>query len=627
MGCSRALRDAVTDVVHRMHFITVRGSYIANAILADVVRNNLVDLPDVTSTTFWCQIFKSAGQPTVPDAVAGRQRCKWDERITQTAWRLFGSAEPISNLKLTCFVSWLAKDAIPNVRAMVTLNFTTQVENGFMREVRLWKLSQGTPIMKGSEAEAHRLRCKVVNWAARECLEHEFRLSYPPEAPPQLMTALLAIIGSWNSSHTAVMPCPTSEFASNKRRFAALYRWMLELQIHRVECVQRATQHLQGNLLEARELLGVSAKAFRPLPVASRKIKHIVLDKSCLRVLLIGMDGVERSEIPCLRPLDAEDQISEADLAAKATKREARLLAHPEEREIQRRPRNTRSAESMQREDDKFWGHFPGAAALLRGAGGRKGATLHPLLRTDGVAVSVAIRKPGSSSHLSGKALLNLKDLDDGNPIPLQPQPQQRFVSIDPGRRDMIFAHIEDYGPRDPVTGEYGVTSSFDYKVSTRRMARECGTKRTANVTLSTLKGVYVTLPNSESAEAEHVSLLAALENLPSSREFETWSRHEAAAIPLLDTALRTMQRKVIQKATFDGYKARDAALDRVCKDLCRGKPVAAEPLPKHALEKRFTPFQPRASSRLHGWAVAVSPSCSFFFFCCPSFCCSSRCR
>ena len=60
-----------------------------------------------------------------------------------------------------------------------------------------------------------------------------------------------------------------------------------------------------------------------------------------MRDLLVEMGGVERSDIPCLGLLEAQDQISEADLAAKAAKREARLLEHPEEREILRRPRNT----------------------------------------------------------------------------------------------------------------------------------------------------------------------------------------------------------------------------------------------------------------------------------------------
>ena len=44
-------------------------------------------------------------------------------------------------------------------------------------------------------------------------------------------------------------------------------------------------------------------------------------------------------------------------------------------------------------------------------------------------------------------------------------------------------------------------------------MERECHTKRTANVTTSTLKRVYV-LPDSQHAESEHVTLLEALEKL-----------------------------------------------------------------------------------------------------------------
>jgi len=590
LGSSNALRDAVSDVIYRMHFIAVRGSYIANSILSEVMRNNLTDLPDVISTTFWCQIYKSSGQPTDFNIASCKRRENWDSRVTQTSWRLFGTAEQISMKNLTSFISYLTKDMIANIRTMVTLNFVSQVEKAFLREICLWELSTNTTVSNGTEAEVIRLRCRIANWASRECLEHKFKLLFPPEAPPQLKTTLQGIIDTWNLNHKAVLPCPTPEFAANKCKFSALYRWMLELQLHRSNCLVRATKHYQGNEVEARNIFGDSAKAFRPLPLASRKIKHVVVDKSCLRDLLLTMHNIDENTIPCLR-MDVDDQVSLAYLHAKAVKKEKWLQLHPDERDVKKRIRTIRSEESKEKENLKFWHHFPGAAALLQHAGGRKGAKLHPFLRTDGVAVSVSIRKPGSAAHLSGKALLNLKDLDEGNPKPLQPQPLQRIVFIDPGRRDMIFAHIEDYGPPDPLTGNFSVESAFQYKVSTKRMERECHTKRTANVTTSTLKRVYV-LPDGQHAESEHVTLLEALENLPGSRAYETWNRYEQAAIPLLDTALHAMQRKAIQKAKFDGYKARDSALDRVCKFLCRGKPIPAPPLQKHALEKRFKPFQ-----------------------------------
>ena len=91
-------------------------------------------------------------------------------------------------------------------------------------------------------------------------------------------------------------------------------------------------------------------------------------------------------------------------------------------------------------------------------------------------------------------------------------------------------------------------------------------------MSVATLKSSYVPLGDG-GAEAEHVTLLAALERLPDSRAYESWHAYESAAVPLLDPAIAALQRKALRRAKLDGYRARDAAIDRVCLALCRGLP------------------------------------------------------
>lgn len=82
-----------------------------------------------------------------------------------------------------------------------------------------------------------------------------------------------------------------------------------------------------------------------------------------------------------------------------------------------KRPRRTRNEASGKADEAKFWGHFPGAAKLLRKAGtdGRK--ELNFFIRTDGVSVSVSYRKIGvpAKPPLTQKAHVPC-DLDEEKP-------------------------------------------------------------------------------------------------------------------------------------------------------------------------------------------------------------------
>jgi hypothetical protein len=276
----------VDDALRRVHYVAVRGSHVANSIAADAMRSS--DLDSVCKVVFqqawWYGVYAACGEP----GRAGRASA--DARVRPIAARLFGAAKPVSTARLRPFMSYLARDAIANVRTLVTLNFTAQVEKAFLREVRLWELAHATcvlparpPAKEAPAQEAERARRAIAAWAARECLGDRRPTSFPDNSPAPLKAELQALIASWKEAHRQLLPCPTPEFAANKSKACGLYRWMLELQLHRVDCLARAARHCGGNAAEARRALGDAGKALRALPLASRHMKHMVLDKTSLR--------------------------------------------------------------------------------------------------------------------------------------------------------------------------------------------------------------------------------------------------------------------------------------------------------------------------------------------------------
>lgn len=68
LGCSLVLRGAIDDLVVRIHAVAVRGTHLANHIIAQIVSRTassdpLPDLPDVFNHSWWQQCFKAAANP------------------------------------------------------------------------------------------------------------------------------------------------------------------------------------------------------------------------------------------------------------------------------------------------------------------------------------------------------------------------------------------------------------------------------------------------------------------------------------------------------------------------------------------------------------------------------------
>ena len=68
IGCSGVLRGAIDDLAVRMQFVAVRGTHLANHILAQEVRASvttdpLPTLSDFLEPRWWQQCFKAAANP------------------------------------------------------------------------------------------------------------------------------------------------------------------------------------------------------------------------------------------------------------------------------------------------------------------------------------------------------------------------------------------------------------------------------------------------------------------------------------------------------------------------------------------------------------------------------------
>ena len=197
-----------------------------------------------------------------------------------------------------------------------------------------------------------------------------------------------------------------------------------------------------------------------------------------------------------------------------------------------------------------FWSHFPGARRLTQ-PNGNSVRKLYPFIRCDGVSASVTCRRPAVDARGTGPRtpfpMIVLDCLPGGGQPPI-PGPADRLVAVDPGRRDMITAVFSDQAKAPLV-------------VSTRGFHRKTRTSTAAVITKWSL----------DKADAD---LRSKLEDLPSSRCFETWASYLAAVLPLVKLRVEALQRKCVRRARFMNYMRRDREIDRICQDLCGNQPT-----------------------------------------------------
>ena len=131
LGCSRVLRGAIDDLAVRIQLVAVRGTHLANHILAREVRASvttdaLPTLSDFLEPRWWQQCFKAAANP---------QSGKEDD-LHVTSARLFSDG---NDIRLggagTHAIETLSKDIITNIHVMLILNFHKQLRKAFKREI------------------------------------------------------------------------------------------------------------------------------------------------------------------------------------------------------------------------------------------------------------------------------------------------------------------------------------------------------------------------------------------------------------------------------------------------------------------------------------------------------------
>ena len=448
-----------------------------------------------------------------------------------------------------------------NVRVMLILNFHKQLRKSFKRDVVYW-LKVARHELDTSVFEA------TVDYCMFRCAQAGSRApqrAFPSDASPaELQTYLDERIEAWRSLYGAVLPCPVPEFVSNFKDEALrlLFRWFVDLQRHRRARMAEMTEHFRGDAEEARKCFRSAGKAMRTLPLAKLQVGHVAIDRTTLKHLLLHLrrngEVISDLEIPNLKPVEVPRDENTGEPVAKRAKRS-------EAGGVEKQTRNRRQGEDDAEQTRIFWSHFPAAKRFLKG---RKGAKLHPFLRTDGISCSVPLILPGRSAakdeQKALKKLRNVCDLMEGNPPPREPQPGQRIVAIDPGRRDMITGLAYEDGRVEET-----------FHISTREHVRDAKRSRVRSATLELQKRTMVLSelsPRQGGGEELRVELHAVLCHLPSNKAFETFLDYERRVLPIMEEALSAMSARRLRREAFLSYQSKDRALDKICRKICGEK-------------------------------------------------------
>ena len=309
---------------------------------------------------------------------------------------------------------------------------------------------------------------------------------------------------------------PRPKFFADHAKTKPLLAWTLRLQRQRRSCLDELWMRLGSEDL-ALQRLGSKGRAVRLLPLCSFHMQPICEYPTSLQSMLSAI----RSDAPRKRKRDEEE--------------DAPPVAD-------------------------FWSHFPGARRLSRPNGNSRWA----------YARAYAQEAPSLHTHRRRERISDLSSPfcgndrnDPSNPFPKivvdrmpgggrppLPTSKDTLVAIDPGRRDMI-------------TAVYSDPDKQPYVVSTKGFHRRACTAGAANVTRWSLNVVAA-------------DLQSRLEELPSSRSFETWPLYLAAILPLMKLRVEAHQRKCVRRSRFKNYMKRDRVreIDRVCQYLCGGQPT-----------------------------------------------------
>ena len=574
LGCSSELRGAIDDLASRIQIVAVRGTHLANHIVARVVQGTsssepLPPLPDVFNKSWWQQCFKAAANPQ-----SGK-----DDILHNTSARLFSGGKIIRlGGAATHAIETLSQDIVVNIRVMLIMNFHKQLRKAFRRNLLCYAAIRDFTF-EASDRE------KLVNYCVWKCVQQGSRfheVSFPLEdCDPvdfgvDLQAELDDEIDKWRSLYGQLLPCPVPEFISKftDQTMGELYRWFIDLQRQRRDLQCELTEHFSGDVEAARKCFEKAGKAMRALPLAKLRVGHVAVDRTTLKFLLLELrhagHPISDLEIPLMSAVEVD-----RDEHGEPLKKRAKVNEDGSLKQTRNRRKGADDAEQTQ----IYWSHFPNAQRLIKS---RKGARLHPFIRTDGISCSVSLfvpgRPEGREELKAAKRMENRCDLDEGNPTPLSRQDGQRLVAIDPGRRDMVYCFVKTDEANETPTAAYSTgqgslskfyRSSQFFGVSTRQHVREAKRKRIAGVTVSLQAR---TLLSTEASRAtERTNLHSALCHLPSNKAFEHYEMYETMMLPILEEAVSAMSARRLRREAFLSYQSRDRALDLICSKICGG--------------------------------------------------------
>jgi len=576
LGCSRVLRGAIDDLAVRIHLVAVRGTHLANHIIAEKVSAHatsepLPSLPDVLEPKWWQQCFKAAANP----------RSGNDDVLHMLSARLFADGDVIRlGGPGRHAIETLAKDIVTNIHVMLTLNFHKQLRKAFRREILCYAARRDFVF---DAADRERLvdyciwrcvqqgsLCKEVDFPLAECDPMEFGID--------LQAELDSRVDDWRVMYDPVVLCPLPSFISNMKSSGQkmqLFLWFVDLQRQRKRLQEEMTAHFVGDAETARKCFGKAAKAMRALPLTKLRVGHILVDRTLLKFLLLELqkagEPISDLEIPLLTPV-----VVVMDETGEPLKKRAKL----NDEGTQKQTRNRRKGDDDAHQTELFWSHFPNAKRLLRG---RKDASLDKSVRTDGISCSVPLIVPGRPE--SKKELKEMKmmekccDLTPGNPTPMPRKPGQRLVAIDPGRRDMVYCYAKtDEAHETPstcssTTSKFFRSSQF-FGISTRQHVKEAKRRRIATVTMELQKRTLLSARVYRDVDL-HANLHSALCHLPSNKAFETYASYEAMMLPILEEAVVAMGARRLRREAFLSFQSKDKALDLICSKICGGVSVS----------------------------------------------------
>ena len=478
LRCSSDLRYEIEEAVRKVHSIAVKGSLVATQVVLSALERGH-PVPNVGDQTWWYRCFSCCG------VLEGRK--PGNIKIPRKRQPCIDAdIESAAQSLFAGKLEWTSMDYLWSFIAELSRDALTACQNmvASIFHIQLEKAFRREiiiwEVVNGREIPK-KSKWRIATHYIRLTTDHALTMMLTPDdIPVDLGVQLERLVKSWKLKYAEVLPCPHSSFIygdSRHLKTSALVQWLYDLQLHRAACLQYLNEILPPSQ-DASQILGKWAKAVGLLPVFSFHPKQIAISPTGLESLLKS-GGIK---------------------------------------ELQ----------------NNFFDCFPGIAKHHNGLRRQ----FSDYIRTDGMSCSLTFSNMKLPEPNAKKRKLSTEN--EGK-SPILPEPNQRIVAIDPGRRDMIAAVV----PGD-----------VSFKESLKSYKYGAKTTKTANYTLGLLERAKC---------PDGISLRSKLESLPSRRDISEWHLYTEAVVPLLAVILETYCALGLRRWKFRAYIFRDKTLDKIC--------------------------------------------------------------